>query len=90
MQGLSIGTWTLTGTTILLSNLREASDAAGRYIFRMTLSLGARPAGRWNKLEMKAYDSIQLRSGDVVPVVTKNERPFWFSKVKSYANHLVD
>jgi F-box protein 9 len=55
-----------------------------RYIFDMTLEIKSRPLGRWNKLEMLTYDSIQLETGDVSPFPLKNERPFWFSKVKSY------
>ncbi|TFK29703.1 hypothetical protein FA15DRAFT_663871 [Coprinopsis marcescibilis] len=57
-----------------------------RYIFDMTLELRSKPLGRWNKLEMATYDSINLETGDVCPLPLKNERPYWFSKVKSYAN----
>ncbi|TFK63000.1 hypothetical protein BDN72DRAFT_848118 [Pluteus cervinus] len=139
MKGLYLGTWSLIGTTIHLSNLVEASGkypipdpidgdlvvpfipppplllsqaplaplvygyghhhgAHGahnnannnatsdnlRYIFSMTLGLRARPKGRWNKLDIESYDSINLGTGDTTPVALKHERPFWFSKVRSY------
>ena len=39
---------------------------------------------RWNKLEMISYDSVSREDGEVIPLVLKHERPFWFSKVRSY------
>lgn len=50
----------------------------------MTLDLRSRPLGRWNKLHLQSYDSVNLETGDISPVVLKHERPFWFSKVRSY------
>ena len=57
-----------------------------RYAFTMDLQLRSRPLGRWNKLEMASYNVMNLETGDISPVALKNERPFWFSKVKSYAS----
>ncbi|KAF9047021.1 hypothetical protein BDZ89DRAFT_1108514 [Hymenopellis radicata] len=56
-----------------------------RYVFTMSLHLRSRPVGRWNRLEISAFDSVKVATGDISPVVTKHERPFWFSKVRSYA-----
>lgn len=39
---------------------------------------------RWNKLDFDGYDSIDSKSGEALPVAMKHERPFWFSKVRSY------
>jgi F-box protein 9 len=50
----------------------------------MELVLRSRPLGRWNKLEMAAYDSIDLETGNISSLGLKHERPFWFSKVKSF------
>ncbi|KAF7982542.1 hypothetical protein HWV62_27508 [Athelia sp. TMB] len=61
------------------------SNFASRYVFQMTLTLGARPMGRWNRLDFDQYDSVDLRSGEVIGLGLKHERPFWFSKVRSYA-----
>ncbi|EGN96810.1 hypothetical protein SERLA73DRAFT_154240 [Serpula lacrymans var. lacrymans S7.3] len=98
MKGFYIGEWYLDGTTVYISNLTEmtdrnstsaypTADSAGRrrYSFQMTLDLRSRPVGRWNKLEFLGYDSVETESGEVIPLPLKHERPFWFSKVKSYA-----
>jgi len=109
MQGLFIGTWYLSGSTIHLSDLIDASgrftlnspnepshsyhqptntsdvSERNRYAFLMSLNLRSRPLGRWNRLTMETYDSVNLETGDMNPVVLKHERPFWFSKVRSYA-----
>ncbi|KAF9530447.1 hypothetical protein CPB83DRAFT_850941 [Crepidotus variabilis] len=55
-----------------------------RYTFDMTLHLRSRPLGRWNRMDIQSYDSVHLETGDVNPVALKHERPFWFSKVRSY------
>ncbi len=55
-----------------------------RYVFQMNLTLLSRPLGRWNKMDIVSYDSVNLETGDAAPVALKHERPFWFSKVRSY------
>jgi len=129
MKGLYIGTWSLSGTTVILSNLFDASgrypipgliesaaplsDSSttdipthhhrqqhhhhhshahatdspqpSRYVFVMSLNLRSKPVGRWNRLDIQSYDTLNLETGDLTPVALKHERPFWFSKVKSYA-----
>ncbi|KAI5120371.1 hypothetical protein M0805_006893 [Coniferiporia weirii] len=85
MKGLFIGTWTLVETTILIQGLTDPSGDNLRYTFRMTLTLRSRPLGRWNKLDFARYDSIDSKSGEATPVALRHERPFWFSKVQSYA-----
>ena len=56
-----------------------------RYSFDMELRLRSRPAGRWNKLDFVRYESVDLsQAGERCDVPLKNERPFWFSKVRSY------
>ncbi|KXN87426.1 F-box only protein 9 [Leucoagaricus sp. SymC.cos] len=118
MKGLYIGTWSLSGTAIVLSNLFDASGQysilgleeepppnhqhhhhhghhshsgssgerrPSRYVFQMGLDLTSRPLGRWNRLDIDSYDTLNLETGDVTPIILKHERPFWFSKVRSYA-----
>lgn len=51
----------------------------------MLLDLRSRPLGRWNRLDLRAYESVNIGSGEASPLAIKNERPFWFSKVRSYA-----
>lgn len=97
-KGLLIGTWKLSGTVVTISNLIDASgrfpippittsgshEPFARYTFSMSLSLRSRPMGRWNKLELTAYNSVDLENGNSTPLGLRHERPFWFSKVKSF------
>ncbi|KAJ3904988.1 hypothetical protein F5879DRAFT_1001302 [Lentinula edodes] len=141
LKGLLFGNWHLSGNTVVLSNLIDASSrsltyidfssptsvahllsqstmARGdadappshsshshhahshghghghaadpsiptiRYIFTMHLTLLSRPLGRWNKMDIVSYDTVKLETGEASPVALKHERPFWFSKVRSYA-----
>lgn len=84
-QGLFIGNWYLDGTTVYITELLDPSGGPLRYAFRMTLKLRSRPLGRWNRLDFHAYESVEIESGEATPVALKHERPFWFSKVRSYA-----
>ncbi|KAF7794270.1 hypothetical protein EIP86_005403 [Pleurotus ostreatoroseus] len=82
---LSIGTWRLDGTTVVVSDLLEVLGDAPKYTFQMTLDLRSRPLGRWNRLALTAYETVAIADGEVTALPLKNERPFWFSKVRSYA-----
>ncbi|KAJ7116071.1 hypothetical protein C8R44DRAFT_675645 [Mycena epipterygia] len=98
-KGLFIGTWKLSGTVVTISNLIDASgrfpippistpgnrEPFARYSFSMILTLRSRPVvGRWNKLELTTYNSVDLENGNTMPLGLRHERPFWFSKVKSF------
>ncbi|KAJ7255522.1 hypothetical protein B0H12DRAFT_1233120 [Mycena haematopus] len=97
-KGLFIGTWKISGSVVTISNLIDASgrfpippistpgnDAPfARYSFSMILSLRSRPLGRWNKLELTEYNSVDLENGNTTPLGLRHERPFWFSRVKSF------
>lgn len=63
----------------------NVSSERTRYVFAMALNLRSRPLGRWNRMDIDSYDSVNLETGDVHPVALKHERPFWFSKVRSFA-----
>jgi len=82
MKGFMTGRWYLDGSTVYVTGLMDPTIS--RYTFQMVLSLKSRPLGRWNKLDLMEYDSIAVETGEVLPFVLKHERPFWFSKVKSY------
>ncbi|KAH7921300.1 hypothetical protein BV22DRAFT_1038818 [Leucogyrophana mollusca] len=94
MKGFYIGDWHLDGTTVHLTNLAEMHDKVttntnvappeARYVFQMTLALRSRPVGRWNRLDFIGYDSVEIETGEAVPLPLKHERSFWFSKVRSY------
>ncbi|KAF8845125.1 hypothetical protein BDN67DRAFT_962058 [Paxillus ammoniavirescens] len=101
MKGFHIGDWRLEGSTVLISNLVEMHSLthapsthhhnhvpqSRRYHFQMTLSLRSKPLGRWNKLDLVSYESVNVEDGEVVPLPLKHERPFWFSKVKSWLGY---
>ncbi|KAF9006124.1 hypothetical protein BDQ17DRAFT_1303663 [Cyathus striatus] len=63
--------------------------ATSRYVFAMSLNLRSRPVGRWNRMDMQTYDSVNVETGDTVPVALKHDRPYWFSKVRSYERGLM-
>ena len=84
MQGFFIGNWRLEGTTVYITDLMDPSGDTMRYSFQMILELRSRPLGRWNRLDFRAYDSVSLTNGEATPLALKNDRPFWFSKVRSY------
>ncbi|KAF8507979.1 hypothetical protein BU17DRAFT_57049 [Hysterangium stoloniferum] len=88
-KDLYVGDWQLTGTRVLVTNLVDVMPfgQAGndRYFFQMNLNLKSRPSpGRWNKLDILEYDSVDVETGDICPFPLRHERPYWFSKVKSY------
>ncbi|KIO24859.1 hypothetical protein M407DRAFT_25818 [Tulasnella calospora MUT 4182] len=83
-KGFYIGTWRLEDSTVIIEDLLDSERIFVRYGFEMTLDLKSKPHGRWNKLTFTTYSSVQLETGEREPLVLKHERPFWFSKVKSY------
>ncbi|KAI8996389.1 hypothetical protein BD414DRAFT_477782 [Trametes punicea] len=85
MKGFFIGTWYLDGTEVHVEDLLDPGTPDTRYSFQMILELRSRPLGRWNRLDFREYDSVHIGSGEATPLALKNERPFWFSKVRSYA-----
>lgn len=46
-KGFFVGTWTLTGTTVMLNNLVDPSGRVDRYGFEMILHLKSKPLGRY-------------------------------------------
>ena len=75
----------LDGTTVHITDLLDPAGGAMRYTFQMILDLRSRPLGRWNRLDFREYDSVEIASGEATPLALKHERPFWFSRVRSYA-----
>ncbi|KAH7335449.1 hypothetical protein B0J17DRAFT_670236 [Rhizoctonia solani] len=88
MKGFFIGTWTLQTSNddkhhVSIANL---TDPSGKFehSFKMELTLGSRPLGRWNRLTLDSYMSVNSE-GTPSSLPIRNERPFWFSKVRSWA-----
>ncbi|KIP01887.1 hypothetical protein PHLGIDRAFT_131049 [Phlebiopsis gigantea 11061_1 CR5-6] len=84
MKGFFLGHWRLEGTTVYITDLMDPSGNTARYCFQMILELRSRPLGRWNRLDFVTYDSVSVSTGEATPLALKNDRPFWFSKVRSY------
>ncbi|PPQ64215.1 hypothetical protein CVT24_008591 [Panaeolus cyanescens] len=72
------------GTSVNTHANNMPAPEYAKYAFGMMLTLKSRPLGRWNKMEILGYESVKMDTGDSHPISLKHERPFWFSKVKSY------
>ncbi|WWC89036.1 uncharacterized protein L201_003954 [Kwoniella dendrophila CBS 6074] len=69
---------------ILVTDLLEPGNETPKYEFEMELILKSTGRGRWNKLEILEYRSINLLTGEVLALALKHQKPFYFSKVRSY------
>ncbi|KAG8949878.1 hypothetical protein FRC04_008181 [Tulasnella sp. 424] len=87
-KGFYIGTWRLEDSTVIVEDLLDSEGLFTRYGFEMTLDLKSKPHGRWNKLTFTTYNSVQLETGERELLALKHERPFWFSKVKSFKSYM--
>ncbi|KAH8104051.1 hypothetical protein BXZ70DRAFT_924156 [Cristinia sonorae] len=85
MKGFYIGNWRLLGTDVYITDLTDPTPSSNppKYTFQMRLGLKSRPVGRWNRLDFVTYESVTV-DGEATPLLVKHDRPFWFSKVKSY------
>ncbi len=87
-KGLLFGTWSI-GTVkdekgieqprIEIRSMLEPGITP-KYEFEMDLSLKCTTRGRWNKLEMQSYQSINLASGEALGLSLKHQKAFFFSK----------
>lgn len=96
LKGFAIGQWTLypegldddeelgrlPGPKVLVDNLHDKTLAG--YTFRLILKLDKTGRGKWNRMEMLEYESINLRTGEVCPLPMNHNKPFHFSTVRSY------
>ncbi|KAF9240634.1 hypothetical protein BU15DRAFT_87547 [Melanogaster broomeanus] len=92
-HGFYIGDWRMEGSVVQISNLCEmhtsvnaASTHSHNHIPQPRPSAPSR-FGRWNKLDLVSYESVNIEDGEVVPLPLKHERPFWFSKVTSWQGY---
>lgn len=69
------------GATIVMHDLHDPTLPG--YTFQMTLHMRPSP-GRWHRLDMLEYASLNLRTGEVLPIPHKHARPFIFSRVLGY------
>jgi F-box protein 9 len=96
VKGFAIGKWTLhpqgladdqlysrpAGPKIIVDDLRDKTMS--RYTFRIILKLDKTSRGKWNKMDILEYDSINLESGEVCALPLNHKKPFHFSTVRSY------
>ncbi|WWD17034.1 hypothetical protein CI109_101471 [Kwoniella shandongensis] len=69
---------------IIITDLLEPGLEGPKYEFEMELALRETSRGRWNKLDMIDYRSINLTTGESLALPLKHQKPFYFSKVRSY------
>jgi F-box protein 9 len=95
VKGFATGTWSLhadglyddelharpPGAKIVVDDLVNRSLAG--YTFRLVLKIDSRK-GKWDKLEMIGYESINLKTGEVCALPMNHKKPFYFSVVRSY------
>ncbi len=67
---------------MVVEDLRDKS--MHKYAFRMVFGLRSTTRGRWNKLDLLEYFSVNLTNGEVLPLPQKHSRPFHFSRVIAY------
>ncbi|EJD47940.1 hypothetical protein AURDEDRAFT_113215 [Auricularia subglabra TFB-10046 SS5] len=84
IEGLMLGKWSLNGHVVNVQDLTPVVGRQTKYSFIMTLVLKSRPIGRWAKLDFVEYSSVSIENGDIDPLPMRHERPFHFSKVRSY------
>jgi F-box protein 9 len=65
---------------IIISELLEPGNPVPKYEFEMELSLRETSRGRWNKLDITSYQSVNLATGEVLGLALKHQKPFYFSK----------
>lgn len=96
IKGFAIGHWTLCadglsddqemdrprGPKVVVDNLHDQTLPG--YTFRLLLKLDYTGRGKWNRMEMLEYESINLNNGEVCPLPMNHKKPFHFSTVRSY------
>lgn len=96
VKGFAIGTWKLhpkgladdelfsrpPGPKIVVDDLTDKTMS--RYKFRLVLKLDTTSRGKWNRMEVLEYESLNLESGEICPLPLNHKKPFHFSTVRSY------
>lgn len=94
MKDAVLGRWRLSGPAIPGADgeaeqegtlLVETAGATPKYMYKMVLALGSAGRGtRNNKLAWQGYWSYNRLTDDWAEFMLKNDRAFYFSRVKSY------
>ncbi|GAA6050268.1 hypothetical protein JCM3770_002762 [Rhodotorula araucariae] len=88
MKGLTFGRWRLRGEHVELWGLEDpgVDEDKRKYSFRMTCRLKSTARGRMNKLEMLSMATEHRRTLELEDLPIRPTKPFYFSKVQSYAS----
>ncbi|EPQ30763.1 uncharacterized protein PFL1_01664 [Pseudozyma flocculosa PF-1] len=70
------------GPKVTVEDLRDPT--MHKYAFRMVFALRQTGRGKWNKLELLEYFSVNLSNGEVLALPQKHSKPFHFSRVIPY------
>lgn len=65
---------------VLITDLVEPGMDEPKYEFEMDIALRETSRGRWNKLDLSRYSTINLRTGEVLHLSLRHQKPFYFSK----------
>ena len=94
MKDALLGRWRLSGPTVPGAGedaekegtlIVETDGAHPKYLYRMVLSVGsAGRAAKNNKLSWQSYWYYNKLTDDLAEFTRKNERPYYWSRVKSF------
>ncbi|KAK4049002.1 hypothetical protein OIV83_004363 [Microbotryomycetes sp. JL201] len=93
LKGLTFGRWRLNDDNLVeLWGLEDplVNERDRKYSFRMTCRLKSTARGRMNKLEMVSMATEHRTTLELCDVPIKPTKPFFFSKVASYAGEALD
>jgi F-box protein 9 len=79
-KGLHFGRWRIEKGKVFITDLLEPGIKTPKYEFEMELNLKETQRGKWNKLDIHRYSSINLADGEVLGLSLKHQKPFYFSK----------
>lgn len=92
VKGLTFGRWRLRGEDVELWGLEDPSveEDKRKYSFRIACRLKSTARGRMNKLEMVSMATEHRLTLEQTPLPIRPTKPFYFSKVASYAGELAE
>ncbi|KDN45895.1 hypothetical protein K437DRAFT_274098 [Tilletiaria anomala UBC 951] len=97
VNGFAIGSWQLypdgleddklfgrpPGPKLQITHLYDETMPSIRFRLILLLRNGG-PIGRWNKMDLLEYRSVNLHTGEDEPLLQKHSKPFFFSAVRSF------
>lgn len=81
LKDIQIGKWSMTRS----GKLSIEATGPASYLFFMSLQVKSSSRGRQNKLQWDIFNGTHPVTGEVTHFNLKNDKPFYFSRVRSYA-----